>query len=498
MPDPRNEVIVRRILSDKQCELLFPGNQEALAYNRSLRNVQTEAPDDLASNAAASGIVLEAAISDASLSRSREVADYGSTRGGTRKSFSRAPVKEQFTGDRFNRPTQYSPPRTITLDTKYDGAVRTDIWPGFAIQVVNQNGERRVVEGPAAVVLRYDEFPETLALSTGKPKNNNGKLKLTAFLQVRGNKVTDLVELTTKDLVNVKLKVKYRVHFEGRKDKWFAVSNYVQLLCDHANSRLKAAARKFTIHELRTNLTEGVREVILGPKGDGGERVGLKFEENNMRVFDVEVLDLVVDDAVVRDLMVDAQHGAIQKEIAVERAEAELRVSTREHEVQRALARQQAETDQENFAIRAMRDKMEFDVQQKSLENDSQLSAQRREMELSNQEALNLVNTKRLETDRETHEFRMQKAQEEQVMNISMLEAKVSAAKEAAAAWSPQLVQAIETATGRKFLGDLAEGFSELAAVEGRGLLSTAQKFLDFVPTHMVPTLRKNVESDER
>ena len=36
----------------------------------------------------------------------------------------------------------------------------------------------------------------------------------------------------------------------------------------------------------------------------------------------------------------------------------------------------------------------------------------------------------------------------------------------------------------------LTENFSELAAVEGRGVLETARKFLDFVPSSLVPQLR--------
>src|SRR5437870_3464145 len=37
LPDPRIEVVVRRILSDGEVSLLYPGNQEALQHNRVLR-----------------------------------------------------------------------------------------------------------------------------------------------------------------------------------------------------------------------------------------------------------------------------------------------------------------------------------------------------------------------------------------------------------------------------------------------------------------------------
>ena len=36
LPDPRSEVFVRRVLDLKLCELLYPGNAEALAHNTQL------------------------------------------------------------------------------------------------------------------------------------------------------------------------------------------------------------------------------------------------------------------------------------------------------------------------------------------------------------------------------------------------------------------------------------------------------------------------------
>jgi major vault protein len=494
MPDPRNQVIARRILSDKQCELLYPDNEEALNYNRSLRNEHkkqmAEVDEAFGAVVASSGVVLDSAqLGDRQTMAGRLSDQY--------RGRSRAAPKEAFAGDDFNRKTQYTPPRTITLDTKYDGAVRTDIWSGHAIQVVNQDGDREVVEGPAAVLLEYDEFPETLALSTGTPKTNNGKPKLTAFLQVKGNKVTDLVDLTTKDLVNCKLKLKYRVNFEGDSSKWFAVSNYIQLLCDHGNSRLKAVARKHSIHELRQNLTETIRAVILGKKDGDGKRPGLSFEENNMHVFDVEVLDLIIDDPVVNELMISAQHSSVKNEIALQTAEANLCASTRQHEIDRTLARNQAETDKENFVIRGMQEKMEHDVRFASQENEAHLGASRAEIDLKQVEAYAIVNQKRIEVDRLQHSLAIEKDTQRQELSIVLIDKAAESAVKISKAWSPHLVHALEQASSRQLLGELSENFSELGAVEGKGILEIARKFFDFVPINgnLMPVLRN--DSDE-
>src|SRR5579885_418532 len=44
LPDPRSQVIVRRVLTDKQCSTWYPGNTEALEYNRTLRAVLPTVP----------------------------------------------------------------------------------------------------------------------------------------------------------------------------------------------------------------------------------------------------------------------------------------------------------------------------------------------------------------------------------------------------------------------------------------------------------------------
>src|SRR5271167_4012523 len=45
LPDPRNEVIVRRVLDSKTVTLWYPGNEEAIAYNENLRELLGESDD---------------------------------------------------------------------------------------------------------------------------------------------------------------------------------------------------------------------------------------------------------------------------------------------------------------------------------------------------------------------------------------------------------------------------------------------------------------------
>ena len=204
------------------------------------------------------------------------------------------------TADVVRRGTSYTEPRTITLNTKLDGAVVVDVWPGYAVTVVDKRGGRKVVQGHNTVILEYDETLEVLQLSTGKPKNTD-HLERTVYLNVLNNKVSDGVVVHTADHVEVQLKLSYRVNFEGDPAKWFSVSNYVKLMCDHCRSILKGAIRKQSIKTFYADPVSVIRDLILGASaGDGTPRKGMSFEENGMRILDVDILGITIAIQLVR------------------------------------------------------------------------------------------------------------------------------------------------------------------------------------------------------
>ena len=251
LPDPRHEVIVRRVLSDRECSLWFPGNAEVLEYNRRAR---------------ASG--LEALV------------------------------------------------RAATGDVKFQGAPQIGPWTGYAVLVTSKTGERRVERGPQTVLLDYDEGLEVLSLSTGKPKTSDVLLH-TPYLRVDNNQVSDILLVETQDHVQVQLHLSYRVAFEGDPLKWFAVENYVKFLCDHIRSVLKGRTRKLRVEDFYATATDHIRDFILGKSAEATKRPGMLFPENGMRVVDVEVLKVVLEDDKIRQLLDQAQHEVVRSNIEV-------------------------------------------------------------------------------------------------------------------------------------------------------------------------------------
>lgn len=428
LPDPRREVLARRILSAKEQQLFGVGETPQSKVDQTIGPIEVEELEEI---------------------------------------------------DGFERPP-FREPRSIVLG-EAGGAVRVEVRSGYAVQVVDRAGARRVVLGPASELLEYDETLETLRLSTEVPKSRHARLE-TAHLRVAGNEVTDRLRVVSSDLVSAELLLKYRVSFEGQDASlWFAVEDYVELLCDHARSKLQAVLRRTPIRDMRDRVTDIVRDTLLGARNEEGLRLGLAFAENGMRVYDVEVLELEVLDAAVDELLAGAQMSAIKSAVVVAEKETALVNQRRAEEIDRDLARANHDTELLRLAL-----------EEERRERSAEMERTRAERALADAEMELQVKSKQLETERALHLADLEKRGDLQSLALKDLEARVKAAVDQAQAFSPHLVMALERLADEQLLSALSTNFSELAAIEGRGILETAQKFLDFVPSTMLPVLKKN------
>ncbi len=463
LPDPRRQVITRRVLSDRECGLFYPGNTEALAFNRRLRQTG------------------EATV------RGGEFVAKTTPRTSAR--VESAPGLEP--GDELSvtRPDTFVEPRSITLDNRYLGVVSLDIWPGYAVQVVDRAGARRVEEGPGTVLLGFDETLAPLSLSRGTPKRDESLLQ-TSYLKVMANKVSDKVEVVTADMVALTIGVAYRVAFEGADpQRWFAVENYVKLLCDHAGSMVKSAARKDSVHGLQSRLTEVVRDALLGVRDDDGIRRGLVFVENGMRLYDVDVLSWSVVDPAIGEMLEEAKQAAVERAIDVGAKETELLYERRLADVERGVLDAAHATETRRLALEQELDAVKRALAEERTLGESALRALRQGHALESVQRQAAIVEQELATEARRGAQVMATASAKQELALAALRAQVAAAVEHADAMSPQLVAALQRLGDEQLLGALSSGFGELAAIEGRGLLETARKFMDFVPRGFMPML---------
>ena len=330
LPDPRTEVIVRRVLTDRESSLWYPGNGEALAYNQSIRALLHQVPTTR------QGVLSEGDVERGGKARA------GKPASGMIMEASRVSGDQALVSDEFSRASTYTQPRTITLDNKFQGAPQISPWTGYAVLVTSKTGKRRVQVGPATILLDYDEGIESLALSTGRPKTTD-KLLETPYLRVENNQVSDLVQVETRDHVHVQLYLSYRVNFEGQPERWFAVENYVKFLCDHVRSVLKGQVRKQTVEDFYGSSTDHVRDFILGKSADG-KRPGMAFPENGMHVVDVEVLKVVLLDDKIRTLLDQTQHDVVRSNIDLSNLRRDLDATKQRELIAREAAEVKAAT----------------------------------------------------------------------------------------------------------------------------------------------------------
>lgn len=452
LADPRDHVLTRRVLGDRECALLYPGNDEALAFNRALRSP----PPPIAAAPKTSAT---------------------STKG---------PTAATVDGiEAFSR--TFSKPTALMLDTKYDGAVTVDVWSGYAVCVKNRRGERRVVVGPQTVMLAWDETLEALTLSTGTPKSSAQVLS-TAFLRVSGNKVGDVVDVVSADLVEARVRLSWRVQFAGDADSWFVVDNYVKLASDRAGALLKAVARSTSIRDLRETIAPLTRSAVLGDTGV------LEFSDNGMRIVDIEVHGIDVVDDNVRALLDEHQTAAVSAATALARREVEVAGRRRQEALDRLVLADEHETKRTALRLRAELDELEQALEHQRLQHRQavQLQTAKAALQRANDDAdvaaivLSMQQRQAMAT--------LQEHEQRQALELQALSATTEARVRSAQAVSPELAASLTRLGDTQVLSALAENFGELAAVEGRGLLETARRFLDIVPSTSLPVLRPKVD----
>lgn len=468
LPDPRTEVVVKRKLSEKQCQLWYPGNMDALAYNVNLSEKSVE--KGLKNNVNLDSFAFMAMDSmDSTLANLEAKAN-------------------------ISRGTSYTKPRTITLDNKFEGVVSIDVWTGYAVNVISKDGSRKVVRGPQTILLDYDQTLEVLELSTGRPKTTDSLIK-TVFLRHENNKVSDLINIETKDFVRATVKVSYCVDFDPKyMDKWFSVENYVKYMCDRERALIKRAAKEYTIEEFWQNYGDIVRNVAIDANDSGDERahVGRFFHENGMYVHDCEVLSITVEDAIEK-MLIKHQHDTVRKNLELESARKEAEVAQAMAISEQAMAELKSQELINKMALQEAEATRKLEIQAKiNRQNEAEkLAAKQAEKDMQVLvDAIAEASRARKDADfqqtmaHEAQELAQRVAHEKELAEIeaSKQAAYAETVKQIMTAITPDLVAALETGGKCDLMTVLAEHMSPYALAQGESVVDTTQKLLNGLP----------------
>lgn len=492
LPDPRKEELVRRILSEKQVQCWYPGNAEASSYNRMLRKMAAETA------------TTQGAISEDDIARVADVmANYGggfddgtsrslTAKGGMLRnavysltSTSQAVpgmdgmdrslrAEEQTAAEHVVRPT-LAEPRVLTLQTKYQGVPAIDIWTGYAVKVVSKTGERRVEVGPKTILPDYDESLEVMELSMGKPKTTDKLLK-TAYLRVANNKISDMVEVETKDHVRIKLKLSHRVSFEDDPEKWFDVENYVKFLCDHVRSVLKGAVKRVTVENFYESAVDFVRDTVLGTSEEGKGRLGMAFEENGMRIVDIEVLTIEIVDQAVAKLLAEAQHHVVAGNIMLDKERRELVLTQERERVAREKRAAEHETKTHDLKIESKEIEEQLQVEIQRIQGKLQQHQEQKTAIQAREALTDVEHQAKVDRQRTTDEQRLTTRKMEIDLDRQSLEAEAESVVKRFAALSPRFTEALLALRDSETIKTVAEAWSMNRVVGGASLSDALAK----------------------
>lgn len=512
LPDPRTEVFVRRVLTDAECEAMYPGNVEVATYNNTLRNIQTRSPSTR------KGVVSEGDLRH-NLAKAEGKKSRRSERGGTTRTalehvslqssdalnlnigdaafaditYSNALANAEMGGDEFTRAATYTEPRMVTLgNDKFAGVPKINPWTGYSVMVVDTAGNRRVEHGPKRVLLEFNETLETLALSTGKPKTTQ-RLQKTAYLQINHNKVTDIFTVDTSDHVTIAIKVALRVDFEPTKTNptdWFSVSNYVKLLTDHVRSVVKGKVRKASIEDFWGSSEDFIRDAILGAKPeDGGSRTGMIFDENGMRIYDVEVLDVQIGDVAIQDLLTSVQHEAVESNIQLARDARRLEATCRQQELSREEMRAKAETTEYQSQLTIDKIALDLGVAMSRIK----ATIDRSDGELEEQNRQDTIDTARTDAEIARDRARADSALDiftaKEDVRLNALQKEADTSVQQLTALSPGFSEALLALGNQETLKKVAEAMSVQQFIGGKDLVEVVEKVFKGTPLADLSTL---------
>jgi major vault protein len=477
LPDPREAVLVRRILHPKQVALWFPGNQEALQYNQQLQKLAKSDVQDF--------------ISDDVIQMEQEILQpIASSKAMPERK--KEKVSKEIASEEFERGEQFTPPRMLVLDTKYDGAVTINLWTGYAILIVSKTGARKVIVGPQSYLLEYDENLEAFELSTGTPKTEENTIK-SVYLRVLHNKVSDLVRAETSDYTQVNIQLSYRLNFEGDPEKWFNVENYVKFLTDHLRSFIRNAVKKHTIMDFYTNGIEIIRDTILGKPTKDEKRPGRTFDENGMRIYDVEVLDIRLSDISLENLLIATQQDVVKQTLRVTSEQRKLEFTKETEKINQEIALTKSSTAKQAIDLENEEVKKALELALVKIESEIQTRDKRLLAELTEQDTLQKISESELLRQREREALQIDLAKQKLNQELEKLQGEVNAVVAKAQAVSPNLVAALQSFADKALAEKMAQSMSPLAILGGKSIADVLSNLLKGTVLSNVLEQSKNI-----
>lgn len=436
LPDPRKEILVKRILTENQVSLWFPGNLKAKEINTEIAstakvkymNAKTSKPYQRDSSSVYA--------SPSELNKPVEVESFGSSK--------KSSILEDSFSDAFNRSTTYAPPPSISLDTKYEGAVMVDVWPGYAVQVKNKTGNKRIEVGPVHLILDFDETLEEVYLPNGTK---------TVFLPIKDNSIMIQVSARTSDNENVIAVCSVGYEFLEAND-WFKTLDLHSLMMKNIHDNIRTVISTKTSTEMYSSDVE-ISEDYLTLFSNGMKINSIKIEDVK---FENNKLVLMFKDSIDSLRLLE-----LEKQTSKTKAEKETLI----------LNETKAKIANELDLIKSQKELVELKAELESLKLKKQKES---DFEKANNEKE--LETLKVERDSIRTSFEAEKIHTFNALNADALMKEVQAYVEKAKAISPELAIVLKEASNKNFVAKLTENLGLEALMNDTSIVKVLENKL--------------------
>ena len=460
LPDPREEVVVRRVLSKTQCELWYPGNEEVLNANGYFKPVKVKTQEFDAITASLSTTAYASSSASNALTSAVSAININN-------------LPEVNENSNVNRKSEYTAPRTLNLSSgKFEGAVSLDVWTGFAVNVISKDGSRKVVKGPQTIILDYDQTLDMLSLSTGKPKTTD-KLEKTVFLRHENNRVSDIIYVTTKDSVTASIKISYLVNFDDEmQEKWFSIDNYVKHLSDWGRAEIKEYVSNCGVEDLYYNTALVVKNALGLIEADS-----MTFEENGMMLSGVEVLNLELDGRVaeyIEETNLDKLQKKLEKQVEVEKFEVQKEILA----INAEKTRLNSQYIQEKIKLEAKESELSRSVKFAEKEAYDNEEKRKHEAQVELDDLKNFLHNAELEREKKSKELELEHAKAKAEIEKAKEDAKAEALVKILSAVGPELAAAMNDTNNKEIISAMMNAVSPYAMARGEEVSETINRMV--------------------
>jgi major vault protein len=217
---------------------------------------------------------------------------------------------------------------------------------------------------------------------------------------------------------------------------------------------------------------------VLGTQGDDGTRPGRRFEENGMRIYDVEVLGVEIGDESIETLVVGAQHAVVEQTLTLDEERRRLELTREREEIERQVQAIQALTREQTLALARAEVLAAFELERAKIQAEADARKARLDATLADQSAMDGVHSAELLRRRSTAQLELETSDKELALRLRELQAEVAAVAEKARAVSPDLVAALTAFGDRALAEKMAQSMAPLAILGGESVSEVLARLL--------------------